>query len=353
MITRSDQPVQQDRLSVFQFEEEPSWQQVLRQAVTCPRELLSLLELPCELAEGARAGARLFPLRVPRPYIARIEKGNRQDPLLLQVLPVQDEQTETPGFVPDPLGEQASNSQRGIVHKYHGRLLLLPGQACAINCRFCFRRHFPYEDNTLDSAQWAAALDYIRQDSSVREVILSGGDPLVQNDRRLAWIVTQLAAIGHVERVRVHSRLPVTVPQRVTPALVSALTDSRLQAVLVVHCNHPRELCQRVCDAMRELVEAGVTVLNQSTLLRGVNDDAAVLVELSEALFRCRILPYYLHLLDRVSGTAHFEVDETRARQLLGTMSSRCSGFLVPRLAREEQGAPCKSVLPPLYPDPD
>ena len=348
MITRSGQPVQV-KIAVEPLEDALSWQKILQQAVTCPRQLLKMLDLDPALLPGAEAGERLFALRVPRPYIARIEKGNLQDPLLRQVLPLQDETLAAAGFVPDPLGEQASNSQRGIVHKYQGRLLLLPGSACAINCRFCFRRHFPYADNRLNSDQWEAAFDYIRRDTSVREVILSGGDPLVQSDRRLAWLVEKLAAIEHVTRLRVHSRLPVTVPERVTQGLVSLLTGSRLQAVLVVHCNHPRELCDKVARAMGQLTAAGVTVLNQSTLLRGVNDDADVLVELGEALFRCRILPYYLHLLDRVSGTAHFEVDETRARQLLGVVSGRTSGFLVPRLAREERGAACKSVLAPLY----
>ena len=241
MITRSALAVQTESIDVQQ-KEAASWQEILSAAITSPADLLKTLHLSPELLRGATSGHKQFQIRVPHTYIARIRPGDPDDPLLRQVLPVDAELDDVPGFSTDPLAEQPKNSQRGIIHKYQGRLLLLPGQVCGINCRFCFRRHFPYEDNTLNREEWQHALDYIRNDNSLTEVILSGGDPLAQNDKRLAWLIEQLADIPHLQRLRIHSRLPVVIPQRVTQQMIDWLTSTRLQPVLVVHCNHPQEI---------------------------------------------------------------------------------------------------------------
>ncbi|WP_415837482.1 EF-P beta-lysylation protein EpmB [Parendozoicomonas haliclonae] len=325
------------------------WQSILSHAVTEPEELLNTLGLNPDLLPGAVTASQSFRIRVPHTYIARMEHGNPDDPLLKQVLPISDEMVEAPGFSHDPLGEQPKNSQRGIIHKYQGRLLLMPGSLCAVNCRFCFRRHFPYDDNKLNKEEWQSALEYIRQDASLKEVILSGGDPLVQNDRRLKWLIEELANIPHLQRLRIHTRLPVIIPQRVTDDLVNSLTSTRLKSVVVIHSNHPNEIDHTVSAALSRLYRAGVQLLNQSTLLKGINDNAETLAELSEVLFHNHVMPYYLHLLDKVQGAAHFEVSEEQARKLVGDMSQFCSGYLVPKLARETAGMPSKTIISPTY----
>ena len=350
MITRSEQTVQTNSIDIHQKAVQ-SWQEILSQSVTSPQELLKTLELDASYLAGAIAGSNEFQIRVPHTYIARMEKGNSDDPLLKQMLPVQDELIDTPGFTTDPLGELPKNSHRGILHKYHGRLLLMAGSLCAVNCRFCFRRHFPYEDNSLSRDDWQSALHYIRQDTTLNEVILSGGDPLAQNDKRLRWLIEELAQIPHINRLRVHTRLPIVIPQRVTDEMISWLTSTRLQPVVVVHCNHPQEIDVSVYEALQKLHINGVTLLNQSTLLKGINDNAKTLAELSDKLFKCNVLPYYLHLLDKVQGAAHFDVDEEEARKIIGQMSNLCSGYLVPKLARESAGALSKKTMTPIYTD--
>ncbi len=350
MITRSAKSLQTNNINIYQKPVQ-SWQEVLSQSVTSPQELLEILDLDPALLPGAIAGSQSFQIRVPRTFIARMERGNPNDPLLRQVLPIQAELDEMPGFTLDPLGEQPKNSHRGIIHKYHGRLLLMPGQLCAVNCRFCFRRHFPYEDNTLNKEEWQSALEYIRQDTSLKEIILSGGDPLAQNDQRLAWIIEQLAKIPHLQRLRIHTRLPIMIPQRVTDTLLKWLTGTRLQPIVVLHSNHPHEIDDHVTDVTKRLHQHGVQLLNQSTLLRGINDNADALIELSEKLFSSHVMPYYLHLFDKVQGAAHFDVDEDHARAIMGEMARRSSGYLVPKLAREMAGMPCKITVPPIIPD--
>ena len=309
MITRSAQTVQTNSINIL-HKSPQSWQEILSQAVTSPEELLQILNLSSDLLPGAIAGDKTFQIRVPHTYIARIERGNPEDPLLKQVLPVSAETDVIQGFTSDPLGESAKNSHRGILHKYHGRLLMMPGHICAVNCRFCFRRHFPYKENTLSTDEWQSALDYIREDSSLSEIILSGGDPLAQNDRRLAWITEELAKIPHIKRLRIHTRFPVVVPQRITEDMIDWLTGTRLQPVIVTHCNHPQEISDDFISAMTRLNQKGVQLLNQSALLKGINDKAETLIQLSEKLFSCHVMPYYLHLLDKVQGAAHFDVDE-------------------------------------------
>lgn len=313
--------------------------------VTDPAELVELLGLdPAQLPAALRA-ADGFALRVPRPFVRRMRRGDPQDPLLLQVLPGAAELQSPAGFSSDPLAEAQSNPVPGVVHKYRGRLLLIAAGQCAVNCRYCFRREFPYGDNHLNRSQLQAALDYIRAQGDLHEVILSGGDPLVLGDRQLARLAGELAAIPHLDKLRVHTRLPIVAPSRITDELLYWLAESRLKPVLVLHCNHANEIDGEVRAAMRKLRDAGVTLLNQAVLLRGVNDSVAALAELGETLFDCGVLPYYLHQLDRVRGAAHFEVDDDTARSLVEGVRGLLPGYLVPRLVREVPGEGSKTPL--------
>ncbi|MEC5317597.1 EF-P beta-lysylation protein EpmB [Brenneria populi subsp. brevivirga] len=321
------------------------WLQQLADVITDPDELLRLLALNhhAELRQGHDA-RRLFPLRVPRAFAARMQKGNARDPLLLQVLTAREEFVAAPGFTHDPLDEQHSVVP-GLLHKYHNRALLLVKGACAVNCRYCFRRHFPYQDNQGNKSNWRQALDYIRRHHELDEIIFSGGDPLMAKDQELDWLITELETIPHLKRLRIHSRLPVVIPARVTEALCQRLSRTPLQVLLVTHINHAQEIDPDFTQSMARLRHAGVTLLNQSVLLRGVNDDADTLAELSNALFDAGILPYYLHVLDRVQGAAHFLVEDEEARTLVKALLTKVSGYLVPRLAREIGGEASKTPL--------
>ncbi len=320
----------------------PAWQQELACAVTDPGELIAAVGLDAEWLPAARAAARLFPLKVPRGFIARMRRGDPRDPLLRQVLPLGAELEEAAGFTDDPVGDGAAQVAPGVLHKYHGRALLTATGACAVHCRYCFRRHFPYAEANASADGFDAALAHIAADASLREVILSGGDPLMLSDRRLADFVARLATIPHVARLRVHTRVPVVLPSRVDNKLTGWLAGTRFATVVVLHANHANEINTDVRAAMARLRDAGATLLNQSVLLCGVNDDEDVLANLSEALFDAGVLPYYLHLLDRVQGAAHFEVPEPRARALHGGLLARLPGYLVPRLVRELPGMPSK-----------
>ncbi|MFL6623686.1 MAG: EF-P beta-lysylation protein EpmB [Sulfurifustis sp.] len=322
-----------------------SWQQELARAVTDPAELVRLLRLDPALVEPARRVARAFPLRVPRGYVARMRPEDPTDPLLRQVLPLEAEELQVPGFMRDPVGDRAFAIGPGLLQKYEGRVLLTTTGACAIHCRYCFRRHFPYADENPASDGWARTLAQLAADESVSEVILSGGDPLTLSDPRLATLVDALAGIGHLKRLRVHTRLPIVLPTRITEELCRLLMGTRLAAVVVVHANHPNEIDAQVDAALARLQDAGAILLNQSVLLRGVNDDAAVLTALSERLVGAGVVPYYLHLLDRVEGAAHFDVDAQIATRICEELSRRLPGYLVPRLVREEPGAPAKTVI--------
>ncbi|MFZ5619987.1 MAG: EF-P beta-lysylation protein EpmB [Pseudomonadota bacterium] len=325
-------------------EHAPAWRRELAEAVTRPAELLALLGLPPE--PSAETAAGLFGLRVPRGFIARMRHGDRNDPLLLQVLPQAAECAAAPaGYGPDPLAEAAAMTVPGLLHKYRGRVLLTLTGACGIHCRYCFRRHYPYTEANPGGSHWPATLEHIGADTGITEVILSGGDPLSLSDARLAALCADLAAIPHLRRLRLHSRLPIVLPARITPELLETLSGGRLDAVLVVHANHPNEIDATVRLALRRTVAAGVPVLNQAVLLRGVNDRADTLCALSEALFQAGALPYYLHQLDRVLGAAHFEVPDAKAVALAAELRARLPGYLVPRLVREEAGAPAKTPL--------
>lgn len=318
----------------------PPWQRALAEAVTDPAELLDLLALPVSLLAGARVGAGLFPLRVPRGFVTRMRVGDPADPLLRQVLPLGLEADLAPGFGPDPLAEATVTPTPGLLHKYRGRALLLTTGACAVHCRYCFRREFPYDQHRPES--WNAALAHLAADPSIHEVLLSGGDPLVLSDRRLAELVRALDDIPHLARLRIHSRTPVVLPERIDDELLDWLAGTRLQTVLVIHANHPRELGEDLAEALARVKGAGTTVLNQTVLLRGVNDDEDTLVELCERLFAVGALPYYLHLLDPVAGAAHFDVPEPEARRLVRGLHGRLPGYLVPRLVREVPGEAAK-----------
>lgn len=325
-----------------------SWQEELAASVRDPEELFRLLALPSEHLEGARSACLDFALRVPHPFLNRIRKGDINDPLLRQVLPLADELIAAPGYSTDPLAEQQANPAPGLIHKYHGRVLLVVNPNCAVNCRYCFRRHFPYGDNKPNRKQWQQVLDYIANDVSITEVIYSGGDPLAASDNQLAWLTKQVAAIPHVARLRIHTRLPIVVPQRVTSTLLTWLTDTRLRPVMVIHSNHANELDNAVDGALQQLRQAGVTLLNQTVLLKGVNDHPQTLIDLSEKLFNSGVIPYYLHVLDEVRGAAHFDVSEHRARQLLGAIMAVLPGYLVPKLTQEVPGARSKIPLSPI-----
>ena len=296
-------------------------------------------------SEGARAAAGRFPVRITRELIARMRRGDPGDPLLRQFAPSAEETIAVEGFSRDPLAEAWVSPVPGLLHKYQGRVLLILTGACPVHCRYCFRRHFPYGDHALGDDALEAALAYVRADPSIREVILSGGDPLSLGDEALATLEARLAAIPHLRRLRVHTRWPIAAPSRVGAALLDWLGGSRLRPVVVVHCNHPAEIDGEVGGALAALRSRGVTLLNQSVLLRGVNDSAATLCALSEALDAAGVLPYYLHLLDPVEGAAHFLVGEDEARRLLRDVAARLPGYLVPRLAREQTGKPAKTVL--------
>ncbi|WP_432455917.1 EF-P beta-lysylation protein EpmB [Agarivorans sp. QJM3NY_29] len=332
IITRNDSTVQ------------VNWQKELANAVTDPKQLLQYLDLDPENYQQHFAARKLFPVRVPLNFVKRMQKGNPEDPLLRQVMPCSDEFLDSPGFSIDPLGEHQA-ALPGLLHKYTSRVLFIVRGGCAINCRYCFRRHFPYQDNSPNKAGWQQALEYIRQDSGINEVIFSGGDPLMANDHQLAWLIKQLEQIPHLKRLRIHSRLPVVIPSRITDELVTLLASSRLRCIVVSHINHPNELNQELSQAFLKLHDAGICLLNQAVLLNGVNNDAQVLSELSEALFAAHIMPYYLFLLDKVSGAAHFDVDQAQAIAIMQQLYQRLPGFLVPRLAREQAGKASKTPI--------
>ncbi|EIC28014.1 MULTISPECIES: EF-P beta-lysylation protein EpmB [Methylomicrobium] len=322
-----------------------NWQRQLAEAFTDIDEFCAYLNLSVEQLPVSKAAAKSFALKVPRSFAEAIEKGNPHDPLLRQVLPIRDEMLFFPGYSDNPVGDLEASNAAGVLHKYRGRVLLINTGSCAINCRYCFRRSFPYADLQLGKEKEIAALRYIRENPDITEVILSGGDPLLLSDERLRRLFRQIAGIAHVKRVRIHSRLPIVLPARITQSLLEVLSQSAKPVVLVVHCNHSNELTDRVAEACRPLKQKGMILLNQSVLLRGVNDKAADLVALSERLFDCGIMPYYLHLLDKVSGAGHFEVGEAEALELVRRMSAELPGYLVPKLVKEIAGADSKQRI--------
>lgn len=323
----------------------PDWQQQQANAITDIHELLEIVQLRLENMPAVMQACAQFPLRVPRSFVDRIEKGNANDPLLRQVLAVADETNTVPGYSADPLAEAEHTPVPGILHKYNGRVLFVITGACAVNCRYCFRRHFPYQDYMPTSDRFAVALQWLAEQPDVNEVILSGGDPLSLNDTKLARLIAQLKDIPHIKRLRIHSRSPVMIPERITSELIELLADERWQSILVLHANHANELTQTLADNVAKLRRKGVTVLNQAVMLAGVNDSVAAQVELAERLFDCGILPYYLHQLDKVAGAAHFSVPDEQAIEIISEARAHLPGFLVPRLVREEPGDRSKTPV--------
>lgn len=325
------------------------WRTLLATAVTDSSELLRHLDLSDHpLAATLQQGPN-FPVRVPAPYLACMRRGDAEDPLLRQVLAVAMEEHAVPGFSNDPLAEAGQNPLPGLLHKYQGRALLIAAGGCAVHCRYCFRRHFPYGDNNPGRRGLEPALGYLAAHPDIHEIILSGGDPLMLDDEALRWLIERLEQIPHLNRLRLHTRFPVVIPQRLTTGLLDLLTATRLRSVVVLHMNHPRELQTGIVDAVIPLRQRGIPLFNQAVLLKGVNDDLGTLSALCEQSFDAGITPYYLHLLDRVAGAAHFEVPLAKARQLYDDLAAMLPGYLLPRLVREQPGAPGKVALAPRW----
>ena len=316
----------------------------MRNCIATVQELLEVVQVDANRIDAMQPIRGEFPLRVPRSYAARMQKGDPADPLLLQVLPLQAERMDIPGFEPDPLRETGL-ANLGVLKKYRGRALLVTTPACPVHCRYCFRRHFPYADQVAAKDRWEPALRALRGMTDVTEIILSGGDPLSLTNRRLGELLRLLEDLGHIDTVRFHTRFPIVLPERVDPGLLGLLSTTRLHTVMVVHCNHANEIDRSVRAALEAAARTGTVLLNQSVLLKGINENADRLESLSRALFSCGVLPYYLHLLDPVSGAGHFDVPASRGTELIQELRRRLPGYLVPRLVREEPGQPGKTAI--------
>lgn len=329
----------------------PDWRLELQRAFRRPQDLIEFVDLKPADFEADVPARELFPLLVPRPFAKLIEKGNADDPILRQVLPLRHEFTQAPDFTTDPLAEHndqvAVSKNQGLLHKYESRVLIILKGGCAVNCRYCFRRHFPYQEIRFSQRELADTLDYLKRHPKVNEVILSGGDPLMASDESLTYIIETLSQLTQLKRIRIHTRLPIVIPARVTDALVDVLTNTRLSATVVLHTNHANEISAALRTKLNILRTAGIHLFNQSVLLNGVNDNLDALVTLSESLFDCNVIPYYLHQLDKVSGATHFEVSDDRAQQLWLAMNTKLPGFLVPKLVREVGGELSKTAIMP------
>ncbi len=326
--------------------QEKNWQSQLSDLITDPLELLNLLELSTEqLLSGAIFASEQFKLRVPRAFVGKMSIGDPFDPLLLQVLPHHLELEDHPEFVTDPLGEEAANQMAGVLHKYQSRFLLTLTGACAIHCRYCFRRHFPYQENLPKNDDWINIKQYIEQNPQINEVILSGGDPLTLSNRKLALWLERLASLPQIKILRIHSRVPVVIPNRIDEELISILKNSRLRIVVVIHSNHAAELDDFTCSKLLQLSEHHITVLNQAVLLKGVNDSAEILNNLSLRLFDARVMPYYLHVLDKVKGAQHFDLRSSEIDHIYTDVLASLPGYLVPKLVREIAGEKNKTPL--------
>ncbi len=326
------------------------WQTEVAGAFSDLNELLSWLELDQVALQDSLLSASLkaaedFPLRVPKYYAAQMEKGNPRDPLLLQVLPRAVELEPAPGFIDDPVGDQDAERDHGLLRKYAGRALLITTGACAVHCRYCFRRNYPYQDSHISTTDPKLTIDYIKENTDINEVILSGGDPLSISDRKLAPLVKQLDLIPHVQRIRLHTRTPIVLPNRVDQPFMGWISTIKTPLVMVIHCNHPNELGTEVIQKLQSVRACGIHILNQSVLLRGINDSAHTLIQLSEKLFSAGVLPYYLHMLDPVRGAAHFDVNEFNALEIMDQLQQNLSGYLVPKLVREIAGASSKIAV--------
>lgn len=325
-------------------EVESDWQKEIASAFKNPSQLLDYLQInPDEFADSFDA-KKLFPMMVPRFFADLMQLRDPNDPLLRQVLPLKDEFLSVTGFTRDPLGEKETSTQ-GLVHKYKNRVLLILKTGCAVNCRYCFRRHFPYQEHHLNRTSLVSAFDTIANDGNIDEVILSGGDPLMANDQTIQFVVSSIEKIPHIKRLRIHSRLPVVIPSRVTGSLLNILERSRLTVNVVLHVNHANEVSLQLKDKCKRLTAHGVRLFNQAVMLRGVNDCASNQMQLNEMLFDAGIQPYYLHMFDKVDGAAHFFVEDKEAKQIMRDVVANQSGYMVPKLVREEPGKPSKTLI--------
>lgn len=326
--------------------QEQNWQSQLSDLITDPFGLLDQLEICSDaLLSGAILASKSFKLRVPRAFVGKMRKGDPLDPLLLQVLPHHLELEEHPEFVTDPLGEEAANQLPGVLHKYQSRFLLTLTGACAVHCRYCFRRHFPYQENLPKQDDWPQIKAYIEQNPHINEVILSGGDPLTLSNRKLKLWIERLESLQQVKILRIHSRVPVVIPQRLDTELLEILKSTRLRIIMVIHANHAAELDDQTCAYLEKLSQYGITALNQAVLLKGVNDDAQTLIELSQRLFDARVMPYYLHVLDKVKGAQHFDLSGSKIDEIYHDILAGLPGYLVPKLVREIAGEKNKTPL--------
>ena len=326
--------------------QEKNWQSQLSDLITDPLELLNLLELSTkQLLSGAILASEQFKLRVPRAFVGKMRIGDPFDPLLLQVLPHHLELEEHPEFVTDPLGEEAANQMAGVLHKYQSRFLLTLTGACAIHCRYCFRRHFPYQENLPKNDDWLNIKQYIEDNPAINEIILSGGDPLTLSNRKIALWLERLESLPQLKILRIHSRVPVVIPNRIDDEFISILKNSRLRIIVVIHSNHASELDDFTCSKLLQLSLHHITVLNQTVLLKGVNDSATTLTELSYRLFEARVMPYYLHVLDKVKGAQHFDLRSSEIDHIYSDVLASLAGYLVPKLVREIAGEKNKTPL--------
>jgi len=321
-----------------QYSTKQAWQISLANAIKDPKELLAQLGLSDKLSAIDGDVIKCFPLRVPQHYINKMRYGDAADPLLRQVFPFLDEEIQVEGFITDPVGDNLALTSPGILQKYDGRALLVTTGACAIHCRYCFRRHFPYGDSNPLASQWQQSLTALQNDETLNEVILSGGDPLVLNDKKLAKLISDIEQIPHIKRLRIHTRLPVVLPERIDNHLLSWIVNTRLNVIMVIHANHANEIDNDVAKALEQLRQSGCQLLNQAVLLKGVNDSAEQLIKLSERLSDVNVIPYYLHLLDPVAGASHFDVADKTGIELIVEIRKKLPGYLVPRLVREQQG---------------
>ena len=321
------------------------WKTELSHCVNSIDELLNQLGLKAEDLNATEQAATEFSIKVPQSFVQLMEYGNPNDPLLKQVLPITSELEVDNNFSTDPVDESSFNPVPGIVHKYRNRVLMIISPNCAINCRYCFRRHFPYDENRQSKQQWLKALDYLKTKPEINEVIFSGGDPLAANDHFLRWLTAEIESIQHIKRLRIHTRLPVVIPSRVDDQLLNWLGNTRLKPTLVLHINHANEIDEALRQGVDRLKKSGITVLNQSVLLKGINDNSDQLISLSEKLFDAGIMPYYLHMLDPVQGASHFDVSMDRAVEIFRQIQTELPGFLVPKLVQERAGERSKSLI--------
>ena len=321
------------------------WLYELSNSITQPKELLKILNLKNNSKYYKSQSDKIFSLRVPHSFVSRMTKNNPQDPLFLQVITNNQEFLNAPGYTKDPIKEKKNIILPGLLHKYNDRVLLLIKTNCAINCRYCFRKYFPYEDNQGNKINWIKALEYIQKNKNLNEVIFSGGDPLMAKDHELSWLIESISNINHIKRLRIHTRLPIVIPNRITSSLCQIFFKSSLKIIIVTHINHPQEIDNNLSKSLLKLKKSGVILLNQSVLLRNINDNSSILAELSNRLCENNILPYYLHILDKVSGTMHFSVSEKKAKAIILNLMKMISGYLVPKLVRDTNSKCSKLMI--------